>query len=274
MENHANYITLSIEEETKLSALYESYGVYDSKTSGFDRKGHAEQICEILDKPAIYDLILEITKDGSRYFIGAFHNGKLPKGVKTKNCINTRYLYLTLFMNVQNTFKKFATCWLGIAKDGSIDADFDYMTDFSKYNIKFDPVEQFEGFVKESEFYDRVINGMFNAYITINLAMFDSISKKYISNERKFKHNILNELNTKTYPKKVVVTKIKLNEFVEEKEKQVKSITEKSEKMWHCEAWGVRGHYRHCRNGKTVYVKPYVKGAKKENFKGREYVFN
>lgn len=28
----------------------------------------------------------------------------------------------------------------------------------------------------------------------------------------------------------------------------------------HCEAWSVRGHYRHYKSGKVVYIKPYTKG--------------
>lgn len=31
----------------------------------------------------------------------------------------------------------------------------------------------------------------------------------------------------------------------------------------HCEAWGVRGHYRHYKNGKVVFIKPYTKGKGK-----------
>ena len=38
-----------------------------------------------------------------------------------------------------------------------------------------------------------------------------------------------------------------------------------------CPAWGVRGHYRHYRNGKTVFVEAYVKGREKEAYKGKEY---
>jgi len=29
----------------------------------------------------------------------------------------------------------------------------------------------------------------------------------------------------------------------------------------HCEAWGVRGHYRHYKSGKIVYVRPHTKGS-------------
>ncbi len=42
---------------------------------------------------------------------------------------------------------------------------------------------------------------------------------------------------------------------------------------WHCPAWGVRGHYRHYKSGKVVYVKSYIKGKEKSLYLGREYKF-
>ena len=38
-----------------------------------------------------------------------------------------------------------------------------------------------------------------------------------------------------------------------------------------CLAWGVRGHFRHYRNGKTVFVEAYVKGKERDKYKGKEY---
>lgn len=38
----------------------------------------------------------------------------------------------------------------------------------------------------------------------------------------------------------------------------------------HCEAWGVRGHYRHYKNGKVVYIKPHIKGSGR--IKNTEYI--
>ena len=38
-----------------------------------------------------------------------------------------------------------------------------------------------------------------------------------------------------------------------------------------CSAWGVRGHFRHYRNGKVVFVEAYVKGPEKANYKGKDY---
>ena len=38
-----------------------------------------------------------------------------------------------------------------------------------------------------------------------------------------------------------------------------------------CPAWGVRGHFRHYKNGKTVFVESYIKGKEKDKYKGKEY---
>ena len=38
-----------------------------------------------------------------------------------------------------------------------------------------------------------------------------------------------------------------------------------------CLAWGVRGHFRHYRNGKTVFIDAYIKGKDREQYKGKEY---
>ena len=38
-----------------------------------------------------------------------------------------------------------------------------------------------------------------------------------------------------------------------------------------CPAWGVRGHYRHYRNGKTIFIESYIKGREKAKYEGKEY---
>ena len=38
-----------------------------------------------------------------------------------------------------------------------------------------------------------------------------------------------------------------------------------------CPAWGVRGHYRHYKNGKVVFIEGFVKGKDRANYKGKEY---
>lgn len=38
-----------------------------------------------------------------------------------------------------------------------------------------------------------------------------------------------------------------------------------------CDAWGVHGHYRHYKSGRVSYIAPYVKGANRESYRGREF---
>ena len=38
-----------------------------------------------------------------------------------------------------------------------------------------------------------------------------------------------------------------------------------------CDAWGVAGHTRKYKSGKTIVIKPYVKGKHRLNYKGKEY---
>lgn len=39
----------------------------------------------------------------------------------------------------------------------------------------------------------------------------------------------------------------------------------------HCPAWGVRGHYRHYKSGKVVWINAQVRGKDREKYQGKEY---
>lgn len=45
-------------------------------------------------------------------------------------------------------------------------------------------------------------------------------------------------------------------------------------KIIKCEAWGVRGHFRHYKSGKVIFIKPYKKGKKRNEVKelDRNYI--
>ena len=38
-----------------------------------------------------------------------------------------------------------------------------------------------------------------------------------------------------------------------------------------CPCWGVRGHFRHYKNGKVIFIEPHLKGKDKDQYKGKEY---
>ena len=40
----------------------------------------------------------------------------------------------------------------------------------------------------------------------------------------------------------------------------------------HCLAWGVRGHWRHYKSGKVVFIAPFVKGKERAKYAGKDYV--
>lgn len=44
-----------------------------------------------------------------------------------------------------------------------------------------------------------------------------------------------------------------------------------AERTRHCDAWGVRGHWREYKSGRRVYIAPYAKGVRRADYAGREY---
>ena len=50
-----------------------------------------------------------------------------------------------------------------------------------------------------------------------------------------------------------------------------KNKVERKKTEIHCLAWGVRGHYRHYKDGRVIYIAPFVKGKERDKYKGKEY---
>ena len=53
--------------------------------------------------------------------------------------------------------------------------------------------------------------------------------------------------------------------------KNWKTAVKKRIQQIKCKAWGVRGHFRHYKDGRVVFVHPYVKGKKRDEYKGKIY---
>ena len=73
--------------------------------------------------------------------------------------------------------------------------------------------------------------------------------------------------------KKTITQKVRVYHLAHIDDETISRIHRTAAPQRKCPAWGVRGHYRHCRSGKVVYIKPHVKGKNKELYKGREYAF-
>lgn len=81
--------------------------------------------------------------------------------------------------------------------------------------------------------------------------------------------------NTDKVPRRNPVQAITINgiKVISSDEKLSKKLSSKKRQRL-TESWTVRGHYRHYKSGKTVYVNPYTKGSKEGKPVPREYKIN
>ena len=70
--------------------------------------------------------------------------------------------------------------------------------------------------------------------------------------------------------KKIYVRMFRLPDRPETWE-ELRPARSQAERTRHCDAWGVRGHWREYKSGKRVYIAPYAKGARRADYAGREY---
>lgn len=70
--------------------------------------------------------------------------------------------------------------------------------------------------------------------------------------------------------KKIYVRMFRLPDQPEAWE-ELRPARPQAERTWHCDAWGVRGHWREYKSGRRVYIAPYAKGARRAEYAGREY---
>lgn len=102
---------------------------------------------------------------------------------------------------------------------------------------------------------DRVLAPMYFMRYCIKKAM----NQEYIEIEHtNKKYKPISE--RKEYKKK---NEYKLFEIIRKYQRHINSNRHNMK----CEYWEVKGHFRHYKSGKVVYVKPFAKGKKKENYK-------
>lgn len=95
-------------------------------------------------------------------------------------------------------------------------------------------------------------------------------SRKYIEKERssnikKREHKI----NNGNKENKICL----LDDIVKYISSNEKYINNGNGNIIKCPCWSVRGHYRHYKSGKTIFIKNYVKGKEKDNAKPKEHKY-
>ena len=105
---------------------------------------------------------------------------------------------------------------------------------------------------------------LINTYILSDPQKTVKIEEKEVT-ERRMPGNIPKNRGSRKGPNKVrLVRTYRLK-------KNWKAVVEKKVHDFHCKAWGVRGHFRHYKNGSIVFIQPYVKGKDREQYAGKIY---
>lgn len=115
---------------------------------------------------------------------------------------------------------------------------------------------------------------IFVNYIVVNRILLSNGGKYYKTGSKVSKSSVLS-MAKRTLPGKVSLKNIGIDVdafIADHPSKKHDEASNDVVKIWHCPAWEVRGHYRHCKSGKVTYVKPHVKGKLRDTLVvGREY---
>ena len=115
---------------------------------------------------------------------------------------------------------------------------------------------------------------IFVNYIVVNRILLSNGGKYHKTGSKVSKSSVLS-MAKRTLPGKVSLKNIDIDVdafIVDHPPRKHDETSNDTVKIWHCPAWEVRGHYRHCKSGKVTYVKPHVKGKLRDTLVvGREY---
>lgn len=121
------------------------------------------------------------------------------------------------------------------------------------------------------------IMDIFVSYIVVNQILLTNEGRYHKTGSKISKPSILSMVR-RTLPRKVSLKNITIDAdafIVDHPSKKHDDASNDAVKVWHCPAWEVREHYRHCKSGKVTYVKPHVKGKLRDTLVvGREYDLN
>lgn len=119
-----------------------------------------------------------------------------------------------------------------------------------------------------------IVCDFFVSYIVVNQVLLSNGGKYHKTGSKVSKSSVLS-MAKRTLPGKVSLKNIDIDVdafIVDHPPRKHDEASNDAVKIWHCPAWEVRGHYRHCKSGKVTYVKPHMKGKLRDTLVvGREY---
>ena len=119
-----------------------------------------------------------------------------------------------------------------------------------------------------------IVCSFFVNYIVVNQVLLSNGGKYHKTGSNVSKSSVLS-MAKRTLPGKVSLKNIDIDVdafIADHPPRKHDETSNDAVKIWHCPAWEVRGHYRHYKSGKVIYVKPHVKGKLRDTLVvGREY---
>ena len=140
--------------------------------------------------------------------------------------------------------------------------------DYSHYTTRaLDREFNFVKFVKSNEGGKMLSQFVFESTMLYLMILYMSEKPEYAQSEEIPSWKAKQEENEKEYKSSYKYTKVvkKYNIFKNEQEKKIRQMQ--------CPSWSVRGHYRHYKNGKTVFVKAYSKGKNRDKQEPEEKIY-
>lgn len=191
---------------------------------------------------------------------------------------NDRKMIITYFYN---QFTKVLTCGIGRTDKQQIvftadmpleDKEHLDVVFHVKYNIK-DDVQQMKWIAQCQQMNVTPLDAASNfarTFWCINFYLKNLPETQEIVKEKVEEVYVENKKGNKRYKSRVVLKRTIQIHAKPFNKKDIKHVIK-------CLCWGVRGHERHLKNGRVVWVKPYRKGKQRNNenaYKPKEYITN
>ena len=218
------------------------------------------QLIEAMMEPAVKELLMEFPMvEGTEVVIAEIHNEPQVNSV------------------IKEVFEENGSelCMLSFYCAAGRKLDLMYHAvqyDDGNGHVCFGSLQDDKALIKELGEMERChVQGIFSAFAALQYLMLHESG--CFSKRKEYKKGV--RINTSvsklvapyTQPGKVIVHSV--TDALKVKTRQITHCMK--EKCWHCPAWGVRGHYRHYKTGRVVYIKPYINGKDKSAYSGREY---
>lgn len=289
MNKPMNFIHLTKDKLIELGSSCSVLHGSDETSTGLDFD--VTQTIQCLEQPALKHVILCVEVPDF-YEINTYHNVRMTKDIWDSSILMSKSLDETDINDAPAEYtdgKAIGQHWLEIApsclrKDGKMKLPTIHVRPSISAPGYIDILLPQEGaeslynkltdHVSSANMAYTAIFDIFVDYIVVNKILLSNGGKYHKTGSKVSKSSVLSMVK-RTLPGKVSLKNIDIDAdafIADHPPRKHDEASNDAVKIWHCPAWEVRGHYRHYKSGKVIYVKPHTKGKLRDTLVvGREY---